>query len=426
LNFHRKVVMIVSRSDVEILLVGDELLKGERTDAHAAWLGARLLRLGARVARVCTVGDDAGEISAAIRDRLAATRVLIVTGGLGPTPDDVTTEAVSSALGLGQEFHEPSWDTIQKIFAAHGRQATEINRKQAMFPAGAAVLPNELGTAPGFTVDARGATIFVLPGPPVEVHRMFEQDVLPRLSAIFGNEPVRVETFRTIGVGESSLRELIGDKLDALSAYTVSSLPSRISGDLILTEKPDLTDRNVLEEEANRFERDLREKIGNYFFERGGRSLFNVVHDRLIQSGETLAVAESLTGGWIGKQFTDLPGSSAYLLSDVVAYADRAKAEFLGVQPETIEKYGAVSEETCTEMAHGARHKSGATWGLATTGIAGPDGGTPRKPVGLTYLGISWDGGCLVKRQVYAGTRDDVRRRASAGVVWMLFDRLNS
>lgn len=417
---------MVSRNDVEILLVGDELLKGERSDAHAAWLGSRLLGLGARVARVCTVGDDVGEISAAVQDRLSATRVMIVTGGLGPTPDDITTEAVSSALGLGQEFHEPSWDAIQKIFAVHGREATDINRKQAMFPAGAVVLPNELGTAPGFAVDANGATIFVLPGPPVEVHRMFDKDVLPRLKDIFGNEPVRVETFRTIGVGESSLRELIGDKLDAVTAYRVSSLPSRISVDIVLTEKPGPADRSVLDEEADRFERDLRDKIGNYFFERGGRSLFNVVHDRLLQRGETLAVAESLTGGWIGKQFTDLPGSSAYLLADVVAYADRAKAEFLGVQPETIEKFGAVSEETCTEMAHGVRHRTGATWGLATTGIAGPDGGTPKKPVGLTYIGISWDGGCLVKRQVYPGTRDDVRRRASAGVVWMLFDRLNS
>jgi nicotinamide-nucleotide amidase len=151
-----------------------------------------------------------------------------------------------------------------------------------------------------------------------------------------------------------------------------------------------------------------------------------VVHDLLTSRQETMAVAESLTGGWISKQFTDFSGSSAYLLGDVVAYADDAKAKILGVNSETLEQFGAVSEETCTEMAHGVRHRLGATYGLATTGIAGPTGGTPKKPVGLTYIGISWDGGCLVKRQVYGGTRDDVRRAASHGVVWMLFDRLNS
>jgi nicotinamide-nucleotide amidase len=222
------------------------------------------------------------------------------------------------------------------------------------------------------------------------------------------------------------LRELFGDRLDAISNFRVSYLPSRFSVDIVLTERAGLGDRSGLDEEAAQVARDLRNKIGNYFYERGERSLFHVVHDLLVARRETLAVAESLTGGWISRRFTDLPGSSAYMLGDVVAYADDAKVEFLGVQRDTLAQHGAVSEETCTEMAHGIRHRMRASYGLATTGIAGPTGGTAKKPVGLTYIGLSWDGGCLVKRQVYLGTRDDVRRRASHGVVWMLFDRLNS
>ena len=414
------------RNDVEVVLVGDELLKGEKSDAHVQFLGRELLGSGVRVVRAHTVGDSIEEIAEVIRGRLASARVLIVTGGLGPTPDDITRDGVALALGLDLEFDEQSWEVIQKYFAERGKTASDVNRQQAMFPSGSDVLPNALGTAPGFVVDGGGATVFVLPGPSVEVRRMFEEHAHPRIRAALEREPVRVETYRTIGVGESKLRELIGDRLDAISAYKVSYLPSRISVDIVLTEKPGLADRGRLDEEAERFEGELRDKIGNYFYECGDRSLFHVVHDLLTSRGETLAVAESLTGGWISKHFTDVSGSSAYLLGDVVAYADDAKVELLGVQRETLEQYGAVSEETCTEMAHGVRHRLGATYGLATTGVAGPTGGTAKKPVGLTYIGLSWDGGCQVKRLVYAGTRDDVRQRASHGVVWMLFNRLNS
>jgi nicotinamide-nucleotide amidase len=412
-------------SDVEIVLVGNELLKGQRSDSHVRYIGWELLKIGVRVARTHTVSDTIDDIAGLVRARLADTRVLIVTGGLGPTPDDVTREAVAQALGLELQFHEPSWDAIRRFFSKRGRTPTDVNRQQAMYPTGGDVIPNELGTAPGFAVDSSGATVIVVPGPPIEVRGMFESDVLARIRGMFEREPVRLETYRTIGVGESKLRDLLGEQLDAIALHDVSYLPSRISVDIVLTEKPGPSDRGGLDEEASRFESDLRDKVGNYFFERGERSLFRVVHDLLTSRQETLAVAESLTGGWISKQFTDFSGSSAYLLGDVVAYADDAKENILGVQRETLDQYGAVSEETCTEMAHGVRHRLGATYGLATTGIAGPTGGTPKKPVGLTYIGISWDGGCLVKRQVYGGTRDDVRRAASHGAVWMLFDRLN-
>jgi nicotinamide-nucleotide amidase len=410
--------------DVAVIVVGDEILKGDRPDAHLSFIASRLIRGGVRVGHATVVGDDVDSIAAAVAKAAESARVLILTGGLGPTPDDITRRGVARAFDLELEFHEPSWQAIQKFFSERGYTAAENNRQQAEFPEGSDVIPNPLGTAPGFCLERPENTVFVMPGPSVEVHRMFEESVAPRIERLFGRDPVRVETFRTIGVGESHLRTILGDELDAIESYAVSYIPSRIAVDVVLTEKAGLEGRDLLDKEADRFERQLRKKTGNKFFERGKRSLFGVVQDRLIGRGESLAVAESLTGGWIGKQFTDLPGSSEYFLADVVAYSNEAKTEFLGVKTETLETYGAVSEEVCTEMAHGVRHRTGATYGLATTGIAGPTGATPQKPLGLTYIGVSWDGGCTVKRLVYAGTRDDVRQRACNGVVWLLFDYL--
>lgn len=412
------------KNDVEIVLVGQELLIGERSDSHVRYMGRGLRRCGVRVARAHVVGDSVDDIADVVEKRVTEARVLIVTGGLGPTPDDVTRVGVARALGLELDFHQSTWEEIEDFFAKRGRVATAVNRTQAQFPSGATIIRNDLGTAPGFVVEHGGTTVVVLPGPPVELSRMFEKDVLPLARQIFQRKPVRVEVFRTIGVGESNMREILGDKLDAITAFTVSSLPSRSGVDIVLTEKPQVEDRAALAEDADRFERDLRETIGTYFYERGERSLFEVVHDLLIDRRETLAVAESLTGGWIGKRFTDLSGSSGYLLADVVAYSNESKIDQLGVDPETLSAFGAVSEETCTEMAHGIRRRTGATYGLATTGIAGPTGATPGKPLGLTFIGVSWEGGCRVNRQVYPGSRDDVRRRASYGVTWLLFDHL--
>jgi nicotinamide-nucleotide amidase len=410
--------------DVEMIVVGDELLKGDRPDAHLSFVAGRLMESGVRVGGAAVVGDDTAAIARAVKDASDRARVVIVTGGLGPTPDDITRIGVARAFGLELEFHEPSWEAIQEFFRERNFTASDANRQQATFPAGAGVIPNPLGTAPGFVLDLEEVAVFVLPGPSVEVREMFEEAVLPRIGELFVRDPVRVETYRTLGVGESHLRTILAAELDAIESYAVSYIPSRIAVDVVLTQKTGRNDRKRLDGEADRFEEQLRAKTGHKFFERGKRSLFAVVHDLLSARGETLAVAESLTGGWVGKHFTDRSGSSVFFLADVVAYSNEAKVEYLGVQPETLESFGAVSEEVCTEMAHGIRHRTGATYGLATTGIAGPSGATPHKPLGLTYIGLSMEGACRVKRQVYAGTRDDVRQRAANGVVWLLYDYL--
>jgi len=407
--------------DVEVILVGDELLKGERRDAHLGWIGRALLPLGVRIARSHTVGDDPPAIAETVRECASRTRVLIVTGGLGPTKDDITRNGVVEGLGLELQFHESSWERIAAFFRDRGVEPSEANRQQAMFPAGAVVIENHMGTAPGFTVEHDGTSVFVLPGPPRELQPMMEAVVLPAIEKAFGRDPIRVETFRTIGVGESQLVEQFQSLFDGLSASRLSFLPSMFGVDVILSQAGSSA---AMEEEVSRMETTLREGIGNKLYEHGLRDLAEVVHDRLIERGETLGIAESITGGMIGDSLIACSGASQYLLADAVTYGDESKRELLGVRPETITTHGAVSEETCTEMAHGIRNRTGATWGLATTGVAGPTGGTDKKPVGLVFFGIAFEDGSRIKRMRYRGNRGIIRERTARGALWLLFDRL--
>ena len=412
-----------ARHDIEVILVGDELLRGQRGDEHLAFLGREVRALGARVSRAHTVSDDVAAIAGLVRERLPRTRALILTGGLGPTADDVTREGVAEALDLGLEFDEPTWAWIREFFAARGRTPTDANRRQAHFPAGSEIFANARGTAPGFAVTAGDAVVFVLPGPPPELQPMAREFVFPRLARLFDLPPLRVETFRTIGVGESQLVEMLGDAAAGLGAFTVSWLPTVAGVDVVLTARRG-AEAAAMDAEAERLHARLGEALGTRYFERGERPIAGVVGDLLAARGETLSAAESLTGGTVARLVTAHPGASAYFLAGVVAYADEAKRELLGVRAETLGQYGAVSEETCTEMAHGIRRRSRSTYGVATTGIAGPTGATPHKPVGLTFMGVAWEGGVQVKRVIYPGDRSAVRDRAAHGALWLLYDHL--
>ncbi len=411
------------RHDAEVILVGDELLRGERGDRHLAFLGRALRPVGVRVVRAYTVGDRVESIAALVRERLAAARVLIVTGGLGPTDDDITRDGIADAVGAPLEFDEATWGRIVEFFNARGRTPSDANRRQAMFPRGAEIIGNALGTAPGFHVQHDGAHVFVLPGPPGELQAMFNELVLPRLAAVFDRPALRMEHFRTIGVGESQLVEMLGNAVADLKGFTVSWLPNTFGVDIVLTQRRDVA-RDVMDEEANRLHERMTEMLGSRYYTHGETALAKVVGDALGACSQTVAVAESLTGGTVARLFTEHPGSSAYFLASAVAYADAAKIDLLGVRSETIEQFGAVSEEVCTEMAHGIRRRAKATYGLATTGIAGPTGATPHKPVGLTFIGVAWDGGVQVKRLIYTGDRNTIRERAAHGVIWLLHDRL--
>lgn len=413
----------MQRHDVEVLLVGNELLRGERRDAHLSFIGRSVQRAGVRVDECHAVPDDIEAIAAKVRERLPRARVLVLTGGLGPTDDDVTREGVAEAVAEPLEFRDGTWREIETFMSARGRTPTEANRRQAHFPRGAEILGNALGTAPGFTLESGGAHVFVLPGPPGELQPMWEALVMPRVLSLFGRVPLRVETFRTIGVAESQLFETLEPTTVALSAYSVSWLPSISGVDVVLTQKRDAQAAR-LDSEAQGVHERMMEALGSKYYERGTRPLGQVVGETLRARNETLAVAESLTGGTIARLLTDHAGASDYFLASAVTYSNPTKTAFLGVRAETIEQFGAVSEETCTEMAHGIRRRVGATYGIATTGIAGPDGGTPHKPVGLTFIGVAWEGGSQVKRVMYVGDRSTIRDRAAHGVLWLLYDRL--
>jgi nicotinamide-nucleotide amidase len=388
-----------------------------------AFVGRAVQRVGARVEECHAVGDDVHAIANKVRERLARTRVLVVTGGLGPTDDDVTREAVAEAIDRPLEFHADTWRAIESFMAARHRIPTEANRRQAHFPRGAEILGNALGTAPGFAVESEGAHVFVLPGPPQELQPMLEALVLPRLVPWFGGTPLRVETFRTIGIAESQLFDTLGSTTFALSAYSVSWLPSLAGVDVVLTQKRGAA-QAALDAEAQRVHERLGEALGTKYYERGTRPLALVVGETLRARGETLAAAESLTGGTIARLLTEHAGASDYFLASAVTYSNRSKTALVGVRAETIEQLGAVSEEACTEMAHGVRRSVGSTYGVAATGVAGPGGGTAQKPVGLVFLGVAWEGGSQVKRVLYAGDRAAIRDRASHGALWMLCDRL--
>jgi len=400
--------------DVELLLVGYELLRGDRRDSHAEFLGRRLLETGVRVERVHVAGDDAGEIARVVRERIPLTRMLVVTGGLGPTHDDVTREGVAEGIGLPLEFDERQWDKIRAYFARSGRLASESNRRQAMFPKGAIPIDNTRGTAPGFTVESGGCLVAVLPGPPPELRTMADASLVPLAAAMFGRAAPVTRTFRTMGIGESQMSPLLDELAARYNGFTLASLPHIAGVDLILRSGPDAGALEAAAAAADAFEAELRAALGNKIYTTGDESLEEIVGRILAERGSTIAVAESLTGGLLGKRLTDTPGSSRYVLADVVAYANQAKIDFLGVNERSLASSGAVSDAVCREMADGVRRRAGATYGLATTGIAGPDGGTAEKPVGLAYFGLSWEGGCEIRRRVFAGARSDVRER----VVW--------
>ncbi|UCH83833.1 MAG: competence/damage-inducible protein A [Candidatus Latescibacterota bacterium] len=408
-----------NKNDVELILVGNELLRGDRKDSHLEYLGQRLLEIGVRLDHAHVVGDERERIASLIAARVALSRVLVVAGGLGPTHDDVTRDAVADGLGVPLEFDENEWANIQAMFVRCGWKISESNRRQAFFPMGAVPVSNPRGTAPGFVVTSGDSMIAVLPGPPREFRAMLDGDILPQIRALFERPPLVQQTYRTVGVGESKLTPLIESLLARFQDLTVASLPHVAGVDLLVRAK-----RNVQTAGLDDFDLELRSALGHRIYATGDTSLEAVIGGLLAKRGDTLAVAESLTGGLLGKRLTDVSGSSQYLLADVVAYSNESKTKFLGVKEKTLVGHGAVSKPVCQEMADGIRVATGATYGIATTGIAGPTGGTDEKPVGLCYYGLSWAGGGDVHKRIFPGERDAVRQRVVWASLFLLYERL--
>jgi nicotinamide-nucleotide amidase len=395
--------------NVEILSTGDELLTGQVLDTNSVWLMDRLWDLGVMVRRKTLVGDDRADLDAALRETTARADLVVVSGGMGPTEDDLTSERVAAVLGVPLELHEPSLRTIEERFRRFGRTMTANNEKQARFPRGAEVIPNRFGTAPGFAVRIGRAEVVCLPGVPVEFRGLAEEWVLPRVAARVGEVPA-ARVLKLIGVPEShadhAMRAVMDDPANAgvrfgfRAHFPEVHLKWSVSG-------PDAASR------AERIAAAARAVFGDAVWGEGRDELPDLVVHRLAARGERLAVAESCTGGLLTELVTRVPGASAVLDLGVVAYANEMKERFVGVPASLLAEHGAVSEAVARALAEGVRRAGGASWGVGITGIAGPTGGTPEKPVGTVHLALAGSSRTLHIHRQYRGDRERIRRQAA-------------
>jgi nicotinamide-nucleotide amidase len=371
-----------------VLTIGDELLRGEIVDSNKSFLSDRLLSLDIETRFHGSVRDDPPDMIEAFQRAAARSDVVLVSGGLGPTRDDLTAEVLAKAFGRELVLDPQALAGIRAFFASVGREMSENNAKQACFPEGAEVLPNPIGTAPGFLLEESRALIFCMPGVPRELMRMMDEQVLPRIAARAGSASsvVRATLLRTFGMGESTLDAELSDlaRSGDVSLGFRTSFPDNYL-------RPLARGATAAEAEARLAELcgAIRQRLGALVYGEGDATLESVVGALLGERGRTLAVAESCTGGLLAEKLTDVPGASSYFLGGVVAYANAAKVSLLGVPEELLAAHGAVSQPVARAMAEGVRERFGADLGLATTGISGPEGGSPEKPVGLVHLALA-------------------------------------
>lgn len=404
-----------------MVTIGTELLLGHAIDTNAAELGRALAAAGVDVVRRTTVPDRPKAIADAVRAALERTGFVLATGGLGPTKDDMTKKVVADLLGKSLYLDEGLLKGLEARFKRLGRgPMPAINRNQAEVPEGATVLPNPRGSAPGLWIEDQGRVVVLLPGVPSEMRGLLVEEVLPRIVARQegGARVVRSRTLRTTGVSESALAERVGPLEDALAPLSLAYLPSVEGVDLRLTAwslPPDEADRLL----ASGVDR-LRRELGDHFYGEEETLLAGTVIDILKGRGKTLSVAESCTGGMIGARLTAVPGASAVFTGGVVSYDDAVKQEQLGVPAEVLEHHGAVSEETARAMAAGAARVFRTSCAVAVTGIAGPSGGTPEKPVGTVWLAVLVDGATTAVKRTFPGSREEIRGRSAQAALDLL------
>jgi len=406
----------------EIIAIGSELLAPDRTDTNSLWLTEKLNRLGIEVKLKTIVGDDDARLEEAIKDAVRRSKVVITTGGLGPTEDDITRKIAARALGRRLLLDEAVLAEIRQRFQSFGMTMPERNSRQAMVIEDAEVLPNPNGTAPGIFIDHQGTAIVLLPGPPREMRPMFENHVSPKLSGRVGSLRVMRRLLRVAGLGESAVDEKIAP------IYTQYENPQTT----ILFNQSEieihLTARGRTEADADalldRLSGQIEERLGNAVFSFAGETMEEVVGLKLSVAGYTVSVAESCTGGLIAQRLTEVPGSSKYFIEGVVAYANDAKTRTLGVEPVLLLEHGAVSAPVAEAMAEGIRKRAGTDFGLSATGIAGPGGGTEEKPVGLVYIALADEVRTQLRELRLPGDRQLIRWRASQAALDMLRRRL--
>ncbi len=399
---------------VELLSTGDELLTGQVVDTNSAWLMDRLWEMGLMTRRKTLVGDDRADLDAAIRETSRRADLVVMSGGMGPTEDDLTSERVAAVLGVPLELHEPSLRTIEERFRRFGRTMTPNNVKQARFPKGAEVIPNRFGTAPGFAVRIGRAEVVCLPGVPVEYKGLCEEWLLPRLAARLGDVPA-ARVLKLFGVPEShadhAMRPVMDDPANEGVRFGFRAHWPEVHVKWSIP-GPDAAAR------AERIAAAVRATFGDAVFGEGKDELPQLVVARLASRAERVAVAESCTGGLVAELLTSVSGASNVFDLGLVAYGNAVKERFAEVPADLLAANGAVSEPVARALAEGARRAAGATWGLGITGIAGPTGGTPEKPVGTVHLALAGPAGTSAVHRLYRGDRERIRR-------WAAFEALN-
>ena len=387
----------------QIITIGDELLIGQVTDTNSAWMASRLNEAGIQVVSKCTVGDISSEIRAAVKSAEEKADLIIMTGGLGPTEDDLTKQTLCDYFGSSLVMDQKAEADLIAFFAARGRDLTSRNRKQAELPDNCRPLYNPLGTAPGMWFEERGKIFVSMPGVPYEMKAMLQDQVIPELIKRTGQTGIFHYSIMTIGVGESFLADLIQPVESALPDYIKLAYlpaPGMVRLRLSCYDANDKRKAEVLDVVEK-----LKLLINKHIYAFNDITLEEVAGALLKERGQTLAIAESCTGGYISHLITSVPGSSAYYIGSSISYANEVKSQFLGVDPEVIRDKGAVSEEVAVAMAKGVRKKLGSTWAISTTGVAGPSGGTPDKPVGTVWIGLDGPEGSFAKKFNFAGDR---------------------
>jgi nicotinamide-nucleotide amidase len=403
----------------ELIAIGSELLGPLRSETNSLWLTERLLDAGIEVAARATLADDAALLESAFRTALARADVVLATGGLGPTADDLTREAAAAATARGLRRDEAIVEALRARFARYARPMSDTNLKQADVIEGALVLANGRGTAPGQLIEHDGRMLVLLPGPPGEMKPMFDEQVLPRLRARAGaSRVVRRRVLRIAGMSESGVDEVAAPVYSRFEnpRTTILGSPGQVELHLVAQADGEAEAESRIEELAVL----LRQALPGRIFSEDGRELPQVVTDLLRERSLTLALAESCTGGLLSARLTEVPGVSAVLERALVTYANRAKIDALGVDASLIERHGAVSEQVAAGMAAGVLRTAATDVGVAITGIAGPDGGTSDKPVGLVFVAICGAAGTRVRRNHFPGGRELVRHQSTQVALEML------
>jgi len=405
-----------------LISIGNELLNGQTVNTNAAHLSAELLSAGIPVASAYVIADETDAIARAFGLAGTDADVVIATGGLGPTDDDLTRQGLAKFLGVELELRDELLEKIERFFASRDRQMPTKNRIQACIPAGAKALAN-IGTAPGIMAESQGKWLFALPGVPAEMRRMFAESVLPEVRRLASGQAVVVKKLRCFGAGESTIAERLGTMMQRRRNPLINCTVE--SGVITLHIIATAEGRDKAAQMAEEDEKSLRAALGELVYGTGEQSLARAVGEELAEQEKTIAVAESCTGGLLAKLLTDAAGASRYFTHGWITYSNEAKTSELGVPADLIAEYGAVSGQVAESMARGARTRARTDFAIGITGIAGPTGGTEQKPIGLVYISVDSDGECETRRCLFSHERRAIRLRAAQTALNILRLKLN-